>query len=1019
MKFARRFCCARTVWLAVVLLLIGASPSPRAQQQPAQPLPLDVQKSQQALQLFNQGKYAEAAQIYEAIPRDHPSSALLPEVTFRLAYIQFLTGEYDKAIETLQRNIGRKCEKCAAGDRRAVVQHGPPGGRGQGGEAGTERPGAERRVRAAIKEFDTFIAKFPQSEEIESANYGKARAHYQLQHYEQAAAALRSNLQKFPQSPSTQDTQFMLAVVLGTHANVAMQKLTAKDPVADAAYEEAVRLLADIIQKRSDVALANDAQFQLAELLFARSNFATGAVQKQLARRALEAYRAVLPKDAVIKAQQDRLAQVQQIIQQAGANRDVNAVRRVQRLLQREQEKMVSLEQRPDQTFAAKIKSGQVFVTLGDYDAARVLFRFLEPFTDDAEQKKQLLYFITVTYAAQHIADKAVEHYDKFMAAYKGDSLGENLPLLLGSVFLDPKNNDPEKALKYFAQEDELYPKSRYAAEAVMEQALALIPLEKYDEALGVLKKFLASNPTKQQAAAGEFGLATIYQKTQKTAEAINTYKDVRDKYAGTPQAEQAAFWVAQLSFASGDSKTALEEFKTFLARFPQGELAPPAMLFVGQAQASLGQKEAAGQTYKELAQKYPKSDAAVGAYFQRATMAQSDGQYEEVKRAMREFIEAYPGSERLFGAYDYIGQVQSSQKDLPGAVATYEEFIAKHPNDPNAAKALLKIAGHWKAFAEAQGIVYLNLNDQQKAEWKKGVDRSIAAAEKLIERFPESPEVALALQSLLAAQRMQMQAKLKSAKEVEQYFSALAKKFEEKRSTKSKILFALAGFMAERDKAKALEIMTSAYDPKAVYAPADLDLYGSALIEQKKYDDAKKVFAKLAADYPVPPGIAPGKAPKSIWEPQSVALFGTARILQEEGNIAEAQKKFEELKTTYPYSPKLLEADYGIAASLFEQKKDDEALKILANVSKQTHAPAPLRAKAMLLLGKTLEREGKYEDAINNFVKIGVFFEGVPDIAAEGLWLGAQLQEQQAEGKIPMSIPATPAPRVAPPRKK
>jgi TolA-binding protein len=190
-------------------------------------------------------------------------------------------------------------------------------------------------------------------------------------------------------------------------------------------------------------------------------------------------------------------------------------------------------------------------------------------------------------------------------------------------------------------------------------------------------------------------------------------------------------------------------------------------------------------------------------------------------------------------------------------------------------------------------------------------------------------------------------------------------------------------------------------------------------LIQQKKYDDAKKVFAKLAADYPVPPGIAPGKAPKSIWEPQSIALFGTARILQEEGNIAEAQKKFEELKTTYPYSPKLLEADYGIAASLFEQKKEDQALKILANVSKQTHAPAPLRAKAMLLLGKTLEREGKYEDAINNFVKIGIFFEGVPDIAAEGLWLGAQLQEQQAEGKIPISIPATPAPRVAAPRKK
>jgi hypothetical protein len=60
-----------------------------------------------------------------------------------------------------------------------------------------------------------------------------------------------------------------------------------------------------------------------------------------------------------------------------------------------------------------------------------------------------------------------------------------------------------------------------------------------------------------------------------------------------------------------------------------------------------------------------------------------------------------------------------------------------------------------------------------------------------------------------------------------------------------------------------------------------------------------------------------------------------------------------------------------------------------------------------MLLLGKTLQAQGKYDEAINSFVKISVFFEGVPEIAAEGLWLGAQLQEQQADGKIPIPVQA------------
>ncbi|HEX5176081.1 MAG TPA: tetratricopeptide repeat protein [Chthoniobacteraceae bacterium] len=1011
MKFARVFPPSSHRLLVIAIwLALGSCAWPQ------QPLPLDVQKAQQALQLFNQGKYAEAAQIYEALPRDHPTSALVPEAMFRLAYIHFLNGEDAKAIETIKRNLDPAAKNIPPEIAELSASMAPQFLAAKAAKMSANDPARKAAFEEAVKEYDAFIKRFPQSDEVEMANYGKARAHYQLQQYDLAANALRTNLQKFPQSASAQDTQFLLAVVLATQANVAMQKATAKDPTADAAYDEALRLLADIIQKRTDIALANDAQFQLGEILLARSNFAAGEQQQQqLARRALDAFRAVAPKDAVVKAQQDRLAQIQVAIQQAVNTRDMTAIRRAQRLQQREQEKLAALEQRADQSTAAKLKSGQAFITLQDYDAARVLFRFLQPFTEEPEQQKQLLYYLTLTYAAQHIADKAVENYDKFMTQYRGDPIGENLPLLVGMVFLDPRSSDPNKAIEYFKQESVLYPKSKFVAEAVMQEALALIPLAKYDEALAVLKNFLASSPSKEQGAAAQFGLATIYQRTNKIDEAIAAYKTVRDKYPGTPQAEQSAFWIAQLIFSGGDSKAALDEFRNFLAKFPKSDLAPAAMLLIGQAQAALGQKENAIETYKELAQKHPKSEAAMGAYFQRATMAQNDANYSEVKNAMREFIAAYPESDRLFSAYDYIAQVQVVEKQLPEAIATYEEFVQKHPKDENAPKALLKTAAHWKTHAENQGIVYLNLNDEQKATWRKAVENSIRTAEKVLEEFPESSEVALALQALLAAHKMQIKAKLEKEPDVEKYFSALAARFEAKRSTKSKILFALAGFLAEKDMARAVEIMTSAYDPKAVYSAADLDLYGSALIDQKKYEEAQKVFDKLAADYPVPPGTAPGKAPRSVWEPQSIALFGTARVLQEQGKAADAQKKFEELKKTYPYSPKLLEADYGIAATLARQKKNDEALRLLANVSRQTHAPAPLRAKAMLLLGKILEAQGKYEEAINSFIKIGVFFEGVPEIAAEGLWLGAQLQEQQATGKIPIppqALATTPPPR-------
>ena len=85
-----------------------------------------------------------------------------------------------------------------------------------------------------------------------------------------------------------------------------------------------------------------------------------------------------------------------------------------------------------------------------------MLFSYIDELglTDDPEQKKLILYFVTMTYAAQNVADKAVEKYDAFEAAYKGAPIAENLQLVMGSMFLSdkPKLNNPTKAIQYFKE---------------------------------------------------------------------------------------------------------------------------------------------------------------------------------------------------------------------------------------------------------------------------------------------------------------------------------------------------------------------------------------------------------------------------------------------------------------------------------------------------------------------------------------------------------------------------------------
>ena len=83
------------------------------------------------------------------------------------------------------------------------------------------------------------------------------------------------------------------------------------------------------------------------------------------------------------------------------------------------------------------------------------------------------------------------------------------------------------------------------------------------------------------------------------------------------------------------------------------------------------------------------------------------------------------------------------------------------------------------------------------------------------MDRYPDSPQVALALANILECQKLRVQAKLGTEADVEKYFQDLAKKYEAKASTRSKILFTLASYTFEKDQKKAITQMAGAYNEK------------------------------------------------------------------------------------------------------------------------------------------------------------------------------------------------------------
>ena len=982
--------------ILVLTLALGAT-TVRAQQTPQQAF-------EAANNTYNNGDYPAAVEAYEAVLRDYPTSPVVPNAQVQLAFSCYLTGANQQSLDILAKFFAGPPAPAELTELAAYLE--PQVLSALAASLKPEDPARKKNFEEAVKKFAAFIQKYPQSAELESAYYGSAIASFQMGDYAAAKTALETNLKRFANSPGILDSQNLLALIFATEGSQMLGEEGADKNAAFALYAKSAELLRGIIDKKTDLALVNSARFQLGEILLNEAAFAPGERKPALLEEARAAFRGVLPKDEIIALQKKKIDGIPAQRRTALAARDNAALRRIDRQAERDRRKLAEIESRPDQTVTALQKIGESYFQGGQYDASRVILAHAEPLLTDDEDKKRNLYYLAMTYAAQNAADPAVARYDAFQRAHQGDPIAANLPVALGNLFLahpDPGQRDPEKAAAYFKEAAELYPRSPFLGLSVVNEATARAQQGDFEGALKTYRDFLATDPPPEVGAVAQLGIGHVFKDQGKWDEAIAAYRELAAKFPQAPQVEEAEFWVAVGTQQKGDNEGSLPLIDAFVQKYPQTPLTPGAMYSAASAKLALGRQDEAVATMAEIAEKFPQSQPAPFTYFQRAQLAGAAQKADEVVRLMTEFAAKYPDDDKVFFAFDSIGQTETNRGNIDAAVAAYRRFVEKYATAPKAPEAMLKIADLHRAAAEKLGR-YGALTPEEQGTWKAAMAASIAAAEQMAAAYPDSPQLGLGLRSLLAAKQMELGAGLLDAAAVEKYFQDLAATAPE--GAKSKILFARAAFISEKDPARALGEMNKAYDATLVYAPSDLDLYGLALLGNGQADQAKAVFEKIAADYPNPAGTEPAQAPPAIQEAQAISLFGLGRVAQEQGDVAGAGALFEKLKALYPWSPKVLEANYGIAASLRAQGKGDEAVALLTQIIRAPNAPTDLRANSMLLGGFIQKDKGERDAAIDYFIKISAFYEGVPQAAATGLWEGGQLLEAQV-AELQTSDPA------------
>lgn len=982
-------------------LMLSATIGARAQS------PAAAQAANAAYELFQAQNYKEAADAYEKLIKDYPTDLMVGPSQLQLAYSALFLGEYDRSIGVLEQFAKNPATTPELKEVASALL--PQVLSSKAASLPTEDAKRKAAFEEAVKKFDEFLKAYPNSPEVENAVYGRALANFQLAKYDEAAKDLESNLKRFASSPTILDSQNLLALTLATQGSIELAKGgTADKSAAFAKYAKAAELLRDIIKKKSDLTLVNAAQFQLGEILFNQASFSTEEERPALLKEALAAYRSVQPNDQLVKLQKERLAAFPQRRREALQRGDTAAIKVLDKAQIRESSKLAELEGRPDQTMQAMLKSGEIFFTDSRLDESRTLFSHLSPHLTDEDQKKRALYFTALTYALQNAVTPAVSSYEQFKEKYKNDELAQNLPLAIGIMYLATPNtaeNSPEKAVQYFDESLQMYPKGAFVDQSMVQKATAQTRLEQYAEALKTFQDFLAKNPPAEIGVIAQKGMADIYKDTHRWDEAIAAYKQVVDKFQQFgPQVTESQYWIAVCTSQKGDHAAAIPLLKEFIAKNPDHDLTPNALYVLAAAQVETQAVDDGIATMAELAEKFPESTPAPFTYFMRGQLLSQKGDVPGMVALMKAFLEKYPQDDKVFFAYENLAKTSVASGKPAEAVAYFSEFAEKYPSDPNAASALVQAADLQRGMAESMGR-YGALTVDERDPWRAQVDNSVGTLEKVISQYPDSPKLVDALASLMTAQKLLVGAELKSSEQLEEYFQTLAEA-QASDAARSKIQFALAGFIAEKEPDRALAKMQEAFNPEVVYSAADLDAYGLGLINKGDLETAGKVFDKIAADYPLPEGVQPAEAPAEIQEAQAIVLFGKGKIAQAQGQTADAAKWFQQLDTLYGWSPKVLDARYGIAESQVKTEPD-KALASLTQIIRDPRATAELRANSMLLFGviykakaadstDTAARDDALKTAIDNFLKIAQFYGGVPSAAAEGLWEGGQLLEQQ-----------------------
>tara|TARA_R110002050_G_scaffold253787_3_gene392035 strand:- start:1368 stop:4364 length:2997 start_codon:yes stop_codon:yes gene_type:complete len=360
------------------------------------------------------------------------------------------------------------------------------------------------------------------------------------------------------------------------------------------------------------------------------------------------------------------------------------------------------------------------------YEQAQPVFEAVYAETPKSELGAEALFWSADSYYKINQYSQAAQRFAIFLKNYpKSELVGAARYSLGWSYFI---MGDFEKATApfeaflndYNPPPIALFP---YDTDTQLRTGDAFYALGNYREAMRFYNKAIGADPGGDYAM---FQVANSYYRSNRTYEAVSTFRKLLRIYPFSRLREQAQYNVAYIYLNTDNYSQAIEEFQSVINKYPRTEWAARSQYNIGDSYYNAGEYDRAISAYKKVLEDYPKSqyiiDAVNGIQYSQLSSSGSDsssavledflsdnpssstadrlryrqaenvyqsGDYEGAIKEFRQYLRITNSENLVSQAYANLGDSYRQTNQLDKAADTYQTIVDEFPNDEQAPSAL------------------------------------------------------------------------------------------------------------------------------------------------------------------------------------------------------------------------------------------------------------------------------------------------------------------------------------------